>query len=231
MAKENLLLLHGALGAAAQFNSLKQNLEKYFQVFTLDFEGHGQSGNSERPFSIDHFAENLSAFLKQHSEKQFWIFGYSMGGFVALRFASQNATQIKGIITLGTKFHWDESTAEHETKFLDPEKIKTKVPAFAAQLQQLHLVGFENVLNKTAAMMMALGKHNPLTEAELSQINIPIKVMLGEMDNMVSSEETMNAFHALPHAQFQLLINTPHPIDKMREELLVLSIRNFIERS
>ena len=224
---KSILLLHGALGAAAQFDLLKEKLKANFNVFTLDFEGHGTSGNNNREFSIEHFAENLNQFLQQHADKKFLIFGYSMGGFVALYAASFQSQNISGIITLGTKFHWDEATAQREIKLLDPEKIKTKVPAFAAQLQALHPHGFETVLNKSAAMMLQLGKQNPLTDERLQQVGIPVKMMLGENDNMVTETETLHAFHQIPNAQYQLLPNTQHSIDKVNVEFLKFVIEEF----
>ena len=225
---KNILLLHGALGAAAQFDLLKEKLKANFNVFTLNFEGHGTSGNSNRDFSIEQFAENLNQFLQEHSDKSFLIFGYSMGGFVALYAASFQSQNISGIITLGTKFYWDEATAQREIKLLDPEKIKTKVPAFAAQLQSLHPAGFETVLKKSAAMMLQLGKQNPLTGERLQQIKIPVKILLGENDNMVTQAKTLHAFHQIPNAQYQLLPNTMHAIDKVNVELLARLIHHFI---
>ena len=42
------------------------------------------------------------------------IFGYSMGGYVALHAARRHPERIGSIMTLGTKFAWDTPTAEKE---------------------------------------------------------------------------------------------------------------------
>ena len=39
--KKKLLLLHGALGSAQQFDTLIALLEHTYDVFSFDFEGHG----------------------------------------------------------------------------------------------------------------------------------------------------------------------------------------------
>lgn len=227
---KNILLLHGAIGAAIQFDKLKKLLSQNFSVFTIDFEGHGLNSNSHRAFSIEHFTENLKAFLNQHQDKQFLIFGYSMGGFVALYQSAIDDSQISGIVTLGTKFHWDAETSAREVKMLNPEKIKEKIPAFASLLKQRHTDSFENVLMKTADMMIELGKKNPLTSPLLSQIKIPIKLMVGENDTMVTIDETQLTFHSIPNAQFQLLTDTVHPIEKVNMDLLCFILSEFIDQ-
>ena len=73
--KDKLLLLHGALGSKNQLLSLKATLEKTYEVYDLNFEGHGgiQSINE---FSIDLFTENVIRIfkIKKHStNKYFWL--------------------------------------------------------------------------------------------------------------------------------------------------------------
>lgn len=135
--KPALLLLHGALGAKSQLEPLKKIIENDFEIHLLNFEGHGDK-NSNNDFSIELFAKNLLDFLNENNVEKVNIFGYSMGGYVALQLATQHPKRFEKIVTLGTKFKWSPEEAAKETRMLNPEKIEEKVPAFANYLNQLH---------------------------------------------------------------------------------------------
>ena len=101
--KPSLLLLHGALGSKQQFDPILKGLEASFEVHTMNFDGHGRHASS-REFSMQFFAENVMDYLKKHSIETIHLFGYSMGGYVALQLALIEPLKVKSIITLGTKF-------------------------------------------------------------------------------------------------------------------------------
>jgi esterase/lipase len=130
---KQLLVLHGALGAQQQFEELKTLLESQFTVHTLNFEGHG-GRTSNAPFSMDLFVENVRDYLQENNLSSCSVFGYSMGGYVALKFAAKFPGTVNEIVTLGTKFGWSPEIALKETAMLNPEKIEEKVPKFAAAL-------------------------------------------------------------------------------------------------
>src|SRR5438045_4173674 len=87
---KQLLLLHGALGSEDQFDDLKRVLSPHFEIFTLNFYGHGTSAPSTEPLRIEAFSEQVLDWLEKKQISQISIFGYSMGGFVALHLAANH---------------------------------------------------------------------------------------------------------------------------------------------
>ena len=85
----DLVVLHGALGAIAQFGALIARLQGSVRIHTLDFEGHGNAPPRGRPFRIRHFADNVVEVLDRERILCADFFGYSMGGYVALQLALQ----------------------------------------------------------------------------------------------------------------------------------------------
>ena len=210
---KSLILLHGALGAASQLEPLKKLLQSDFDVHILEFEGHGQT-YSDKPYSIDLFVANLKSYLDLHQLKDVFVFGYSMGGYVALKLAAQYPEYFSKIITLGTKFDWTPESAEKEIKMLNPEKIEEKVPAFAKMLNELHsAIGWKNVMNKTADLMLHLGNGDATPDRLYRKIKTPCLIGVGDSDQMVTPEETKRIVSLIAHAEFYLLENTVHPID------------------
>ncbi len=108
----HLLLLHGALGASDQFAPLLPLLARHFTVHTLDFEGHGPAPLRNRPFRIQHFAENVIDYLDAHRLNAIDLFGYSLGGYVALYLARTQPDRVSGVFTLGTKLQWSSDLKE-----------------------------------------------------------------------------------------------------------------------
>lgn len=225
---EKLLLLHGALGCQAQFEKLKTSLANNYEIHTLDFYGHGTESLTEKPFRIEAFAEQVNDWLEAQQVDKISIFGYSMGGYVALYLAAKYPAKVRCIFTLATKFDWNEASAEKETKLLDPEKIEAKVPAFAQELAERHGAHYwKNVLRKTADMMLGLGRQPALTEEELAKIEIPVLVGVGDRDPMVSLQETNSVYKSLKNGMLLVLPNTMHPLEKVSADRLVFECRQF----
>lgn len=230
----SLLLLHGAIGAADQLQPLKQHLSSSYEVHTLNFYGHGgpaaaEANENEKVFSIEGFAMQAASFLAGSGINEVNIFGYSMGGYVAMYMARHLNVNIKKIITLGTKFHWDEAVAEKECKMLRPEVIEQKLPAFAQSLAQRHgTTEWKTVLNKTAEMLQQMGKRNPLQPDDYTRIALPSLIMLGDRDKMVGRDETIATFQSLPNAQLAILPGTPHPLEQADCSMVAWHIQRFL---
>lgn len=225
-----ILLLHGALGSEEQLFSLKQILSESREVYTLNFEGHGSS-NSDSDFSIPLFRNNIISFLKEKNLESVDIFGFSMGGYVALDLASHNPELVGRIVTLGTKFSWDPSFAAGEMRMLNPDKMLEKVPDFAAYLQKLHgLENWRNVVLKTANFMKELGDNPTLTASELKNISNHVLICLGEFDKMSTAEESKMVADWLPNGTFKLIANFKHPLESVSVDELAEIITKFLKK-
>lgn len=226
---ESLLLLHGAIGASSQLLPLAKELKSAYDVHTLNFTGHGGRADNGSPFSIGLFAKDVLQFLDEQQMEKVAIFGYSMGGYVGMYLARYHPERIRRVITLATKFSWDESIAARETQMLNPEKIGQKVPAFADALRKMHAPNdWRVLLGKTAEMMTEMGKDNPLKLSYYPAIQTPTLIMLGDRDKMVTLEETVAVYKALPAAQMAVLPNTPHPLEQADTSLIGFFIRRFL---
>jgi len=127
---QQILLLHGAIGSKEQLKGLEEILSSSYKVHSINFSGHGGSAFPSDPFSIRSFAEEVTGFLRSNDLHQINIFGYSMGGYIAMYLAKNHPGKIKKAITLATKFSWNKAIAEKEIKMLNAEKIEEKNPFF-----------------------------------------------------------------------------------------------------
>ena|SRR6218665_30550 len=220
--KPHLLILHGALGAKKQFSELAILLSSQFEVRCLEFDGHGTLGDYNGDFSINHFASQTNATLKALGWEKPLVFGYSMGGYVALKLEATHLGTFDSIITLGTKFNWTPESATQEVRMLNPEKIVEKIPAFGLYLASLHGENeWKSLMLKTADMMIEMGNHPPITEEVLANVSPKVTCLRGSKDVMVNAEETLWAVNSLPNAIYEEVPEWQHPIDKIPTKELV----------
>lgn len=222
-----LLLLHGALGSAANFNLLTQYLLNDFEIHTLTFKGHDGGIIPENDFTMAHFANEVITYLEEKNINQISIFGYSMGGYVGLYLAKYFPEKVEKLYTLATNLNWTVEGAVKEAAMLNPSLIKEKVPKYAAALEDLHGNNWEILLEKTAKMILNLGKNPTLKPCDFEAIAIPVLLSVGDKDVMVTIEETTNVFRKLSNAQLYIMPNTIHPIEKVNVSALAYQIKLF----
>ncbi|WP_299818187.1 alpha/beta fold hydrolase [uncultured Pontibacter sp.] len=229
ISMDNLLLLHGALGSADTLTPLQQALEDKYNIHKLDFSGHGKSSIPQEPYSMALFSNDILSYLDTQGLDKVHILGYSMGGYVALYFALLHPERVSSIFTLATKFAWSPEAAEKECRMLNPKKIKEKVPQFAKVLAERHAPNdWKQVMHKTAEMMQQLGAVPELTAANLPQIQLPVRLSIGDSDNMVTVEETLWAYRLLPNASLLVLPATRHPLEIIEINRLAYEAEQFI---
>lgn len=223
-----LLILHGALGASSQFAPLLPLLDGTFDAHTLDFSGHGGAPLGDEPFSIGLFARQVEGWIEREGLTAVDIFGYSMGGYVALTLARRRPDLVGRIFTLATKFRWDEEIAAREVGMLDPRKIEQKVPRFAEELKQRHApLDWEMMLARTGQMMLELGRGNGFAAGELEEIAQRVRVAVGDRDAMVTLDETVEVYRRLPKGELLVLPATPHPIERVSASRLASELAEF----
>ncbi|HLP29328.1 MAG TPA: alpha/beta fold hydrolase [Candidatus Didemnitutus sp.] len=223
-----ITILHGALGSAHQFEKLRSVLGVPSTV--ISFHGHGGTVDTNEPWSIDLFSKQLETELEYASSQgPALIFGYSMGGYVALDCALRRPDLIRRIVTLGTKLEWTREGAEHETTKLNPEVIEAKVPAFAADLALRHGKDrWKSVLHKTAELMRSLGASPVLTHERVGSLKTPVRYGIGDRDEMVTLAETVDFYKATPDAELAVVPGTRHPMERVNPTLLSHHILSFL---
>jgi pimeloyl-ACP methyl ester carboxylesterase len=219
----DIVLIHGALGAARQFDFLEPLLSKHYTVHVYEIPGHGSRANENIDFAIENFAMDLEKFLQKLKSPK--VFGFSMGGYVGLYLAKTKPHLFGEILTLGTKFLWNPEEAEKETGKLNVEVLETKVPQYCAYLHMLHADKWKMVVNNTKKMMVQLGNIPLLTPVLVDTINIPVTIMVGELDKMVTRKESIAIQQKIPGSQFKVLNGFVHPLEKLDPVLLSKQIQ------
>lgn len=224
----DILFLHGALGSKSQFDALLPLLPSTIIPHTMNFSGHGGRPVALGGFRFDTFCNEILQYLNEHNLKRVHLFGYSMGGYAALMFASLHPERVEKVMTLNVKFNWDVESTQKETSMLDPEKMMEKVPGFANNLILQHGLNFwKDMLKNTTDMMMNMTVGKLLTNEDYQKIIAPTRMAIGEKDKTSSLTETMDVQQQIQQAELVVIPGAPHPLDKIKTERLVFEIQDF----
>lgn len=93
-----LILLHGVTASWQSFLTLIPFLTPYWQVYALDFRGHGRSGRTPGHYAVADYAADIRAFLGTQISSPAVILGHSLGGWVALTLAMSVPDLVQAII-------------------------------------------------------------------------------------------------------------------------------------
>ena len=129
----SFLFIHGVGANRTFFSGMYHHLLKQGRVLNVDLRGHGKSGTSEQPYTIETYAEDLGWLCKQLKLDNIIVIGHSMGGNIALEFNSRHPELVKSLIFLDTWLFWNESALEFFSKRFN----ELKSPQFLEHLNNL----------------------------------------------------------------------------------------------
>ena len=110
-----LLLLHGGLfNIDLQFGEVLPGLAQGRQVIAMDFQAHGRTGDIDRPLSSANLASDVLGLLQHLGIAQVDVFGFSVGGAVALHLAVRHPELIRKAVISSASFHADGDRGEFE---------------------------------------------------------------------------------------------------------------------
>jgi pimeloyl-ACP methyl ester carboxylesterase len=99
-----LILLHGGLGAISMFGPNLPALAKGRQVIAVDLQGHGRTGDIDRPISPELMAGDIAALIKHLKLDRPHLMGYSLGGGVAFFTALRYPELVGKLVLVSTMF-------------------------------------------------------------------------------------------------------------------------------
>src|ERR671910_1450105 len=103
-----LVLLHGAFSAiGTSFGELLPQLAKTRQVIAFEMQAHGRTADIDRPLTIEQMADDTAAALRHLGIEEADIFGYSMGGSVALHLAIRHPDVVRKLVLASVTYKLD----------------------------------------------------------------------------------------------------------------------------
>jgi len=106
-AGEPLVVLPGAYMTVDLMGDLVPALAKSRRVIAVEFQGHGHTADIDRPFSYGQFADDTAALLGQAGIEQADVYGYSLGGGVALQLGLRHPARVRRLVIASASYSSD----------------------------------------------------------------------------------------------------------------------------
>ena len=99
--KPALLLVHGGLDHARNWDWVAPVLRQYFHVFALDLRGHGNSAWAPGAlYTVAEHVLDLSALADIIDEFPIYLVGHSLGGFIVLQYSGVFPERVKKVVSI-----------------------------------------------------------------------------------------------------------------------------------
>src|SRR5437867_7864202 len=102
-----LVLLPGGFMTIEAMGELVPQLAAARRVIGVELQGHGHTADIERPLRFEFMADDIAALIKHLGLEQADIFGFSLGGGVALQTAIRHPEVVRRLALASTAFKRD----------------------------------------------------------------------------------------------------------------------------
>ena len=106
---EPLVLLHGAyMNIDNNWGALIPTLSQDHKVIAVELQGHGRTSDRDTPITYEGMAADVAALLDQLGIEKAALFGYSMGGALAIRLAIDHPDKVTRIVAASAGYIYNE---------------------------------------------------------------------------------------------------------------------------
>src|SRR5688572_23372874 len=99
-----LVVLHGAYMNIPSMGWIIPRLAKTHKVYALELQGHGRTTDIDRPITYPNLADDVAAFMDSIGVPKADVFGYSMGGQVALQLAIRHPAKVNKVVAASVAY-------------------------------------------------------------------------------------------------------------------------------
>jgi len=239
-----LIFLHGFPFNKNMWLPQLDDLPAGYTAIALDIRGHGNSTRGHGFFSIDLFAQDLLAFIEVLELKNVVVCGCSMGGYIALRayefapsafsgmilnsthsFSDTNEGKAKRFETIETVLQYGRRTFSINfiPKVFSEKSIQAKPDAIRLIKSSIRRSSEVNI----CSTLLALASRTDTT-ALLSTFRLPVLIIRGEEDTIVSHEQCMRMTELIPDVKFVEMVDCAHLPNLENSTRFNGEVRNFL---
>lgn len=236
---EPLVLLHGAFMSLEGYAPLLPLLAPGRQIIAMEQQGHGRTGDIDRPLTIEQMTEDTVALLDHLGIERADIFGYSMGAGIALALAVAHPDRVRKLVLAAGTYNRDgfHPGMLEGIQSLQPEHLMGTPIYESYQRLAPNVADFPALVSKIKAMDAALPEWSA---DEVRAIQAPTLLVIGDSD-ITRPEHMVEMFRLLgggvsgdnqgmPNSQLAILPGTSHVSLIFRVEWLSSMVNEFLDK-
>jgi pimeloyl-ACP methyl ester carboxylesterase len=234
-----LVLLHGGLfDIDQQFGELIPGLAATRQVIAADFQGHGRTNDIDRPLRTADLTSDVVGLLRHLGVAQADVFGFSVGGAVALRLAIKHPELVRKLIVSSVSFHPDGDRPENK----EAVGAMTVEMIAGTPMEQEYLAKSPHP-DKLQVLLDKLGAYDEgfpgWSDADIEGIAAPTLITVGDCDAVelehavrflrLRGGDVNGDFAGVPASQLAVFPGTTHFFGLARTALVQDVVLHFLD--
>jgi pimeloyl-ACP methyl ester carboxylesterase len=233
-----LLLVHGLDGKAENWVGLMPALVRHgHRVYAIDLLGFGRSDRPDVDYSITLQADVLNEFFDSQKLPRADLGGWSMGGWVALKFALDHPERVRRIFVADSagvnfKLPFDPvlfqpvtvDQAQRLLVLLTPRG--SQIPRFLARDVVRRMGPMRWVVQRAMTSMMAKGD---LLDGKLDAIRVPVLIVWGKQDALIPLLCGEEMHQQIPQSLLAIFDGCGHLAPAECGSWVLPEIRQFLE--
>lgn len=246
-----LLLLHGFTLSHETWAGVVDKLAEHYHVVAPDLLGHGSTdcpADDER-FTMAEVVLDLQIMMESFGESPYYVLGYSMGGRVALSYATAYPQIIKGLVlesaSPGLKTSQERAVRRESDEALAQKIENLGVPAFVAEWEQTPLfssmqrlpdatIALQRKIRRAqsskglAASLRGFGTgQQPALWEELSSLSVPVCLISGSLDLKFTSIAAEMS-RIMPNAKHVVVEDSGHTPHIEQPDRFLETVEHFL---
>ena len=221
-----VVLIHGFPYNKSMWDDQVAALSGSHRVITYDLRGHGDSGATEEPYTMEMLADDLHILVESLSLGEVALGGFSMGGYVALAFARQYPEHLAKLMLLDTRHLPDSDQAkegrENLAKQVEADGVGGVAEGLPARmLTEATVSNRPEVAAKASDMIRAAAPAGVAGAARgmalrrdqtdmLGGISVPTLVVVGDQDGITPPADAEAMAAAIPNATLVTIADASH---------------------
>jgi len=214
--KGSVILVHGLGEHSGRYEKLSQMLnQKGYKVHIFDWPGHGKSPGKKGHTTIEKGIEIIDTIVDDIKTKPY-LFGHSMGGLTAIRYAETFPEKIKSIIVSAPELAYDNRISPFLIKA--SKFLSFIIPGITTnnRINPKELSRNENAVKKyvndplihdriTLSLNRSITNNMKKAYQETDKITCPILILAGTQDKIVPIKRTKDFFKKLKTKEKNLI--------------------------
>jgi pimeloyl-ACP methyl ester carboxylesterase len=181
-----LLLLHGHPSQALEWAPILPQLARLRRVIAIDLLGYGKSDAPNIDYSVATQTEMVTRFLNVLGIPETDVLGFSMGGWVALKFAADHPERVRRLVLVdnaGLKFSTPITAESYVPKtlaeFRELEAVQSnrRLPDFVARDVMRMLQAKAWVFRRVGASALT---YRDALDGKLTNVRMPVLLVWGQ---------------------------------------------------
>jgi len=229
-----LLLMHGGLLTIdLTFSALLPALAETHKVIAVELQGHGHTADIDREVTLEFMADDIVALLDHLGIERADLFGFSLGGLVALQTAISHPDRVDQLVLAATHYRPDGYYPEIANPAL--QTASSRLPSegdFQVMRDAYTSVAPDpdHFPEFTAKVSEAVGGFQGWSADDLRKITSPTLIMIGDTD-FVRLEHAVEMYELIRDSQLAIVPGTNHMSLMARAELVLPIVESFLARS